>query len=177
MTNDCPDLESVRFFATQYKEMDPTAVMAFIAVMRLSHNATQAMAGYFQKMDLSHSGFMVMMVLCRFPAGEVTPAHLADKLSISRASISSLLDTLEAKDWVKRQPDPDDRRSCVILLTAAGKAKLDSILPGHYQRIAQMMADISESDRETFVEICKRLNQRVTAFGEQDQPVLEKAGK
>lgn len=43
--------------------------------------------------------------------GPLTPATIADELGLSRASITALLDRLEAAGYLTRQQDPDNRRS------------------------------------------------------------------
>jgi DNA-binding MarR family transcriptional regulator len=47
---------------------------------------------------------------------------LADLLNCSRATITEIVDTLERKELVKRAPNPLDRRSLLVTLTAQGEA-------------------------------------------------------
>src|SRR3954454_8949972 len=48
----------------------------------------------------------------------------AARLGIDRTTMVGLLDSLEGKDLVARRPDAEDRRRNVVVLTAAGQAKL-----------------------------------------------------
>src|SRR3954454_16869535 len=48
----------------------------------------------------------------------------AARLGIDRTTMVGLLDSLERKDLVARRPDAKDRRRNVVVLTAAGQAKL-----------------------------------------------------
>ncbi|MHB1709135.1 MAG: MarR family winged helix-turn-helix transcriptional regulator [Thermoplasmataceae archaeon] len=48
------------------------------------------------------------------------PQHLSSMagfLKVSNPTVTGLTDTLESQGWVKRQPDPNDRRGTLILLT------------------------------------------------------------
>jgi len=52
--------------------------------------------------------------------------ELAEALACTRATVTGIVDTLEKKALVARQPHPDDRRSMLVNLTDAGKALLQS---------------------------------------------------
>jgi MarR family transcriptional regulator, organic hydroperoxide resistance regulator len=52
--------------------------------------------------------------------------ELAEALACTRATVTGIVDTLEKKALVTRQPHPDDRRSMLVNLTDEGKALLQS---------------------------------------------------
>jgi DNA-binding MarR family transcriptional regulator len=55
-------------------------------------------------------------------AGESLPlGQLAERLSCVKSNVTQLVDRLEADGLVARKPDPDDRRSRLAVLTAAGR--------------------------------------------------------
>ncbi|MCF7946279.1 MAG: MarR family transcriptional regulator [Spirochaetia bacterium] len=56
----------------------------------------------------------------------LTPGMLAKYMSISQATITSMIDRLEAKGFVKRQRDKFDRRKVKIILLDPGKEILKS---------------------------------------------------
>jgi DNA-binding MarR family transcriptional regulator len=47
--------------------------------------------------------------------------EVADLLGVDRTTMVALVDELEAKGWVKRHPQPDDRRKNMISLTRKGR--------------------------------------------------------
>ena len=53
-------------------------------------------------------------------AGSLRPGDLAAALGMSAASVSRLVEALEAGDWVRREADPDDGRAFLLSLTDAG---------------------------------------------------------
>ena len=61
--------------------------------------------------------------------GAVSQAALAHALGADPMMTSQVLRTLEAGGLVKRERNPDDTRSRLLTLTAAGKAKLATALP------------------------------------------------
>ncbi len=55
-------------------------------------------------------------------AGESLPlGQLAERLSCVKSNVTQLVDRLESDGLVSRKPDPDDRRSRLAVLTAAGR--------------------------------------------------------
>lgn len=61
--------------------------------------------------------------------GPIRQTPLAERLGIEAMTLSGLLDRLELKGYVERQPDPDDRRAKLVTLTAAGEAVVSGIQP------------------------------------------------
>lgn len=51
----------------------------------------------------------------------ITSKQLGDRTTIDSATLTGVLDRLETMGYAKRQSNPDDRRSIIISLTAAGK--------------------------------------------------------
>jgi len=55
-------------------------------------------------------------------AGESLPlGQLAERLSCVKSNITQLVDRLEADGFVSREPDPNDRRSRLAVMTSAGR--------------------------------------------------------
>ena len=59
--------------------------------------------------------------------GPLRPGDLAARLSISAASASRLIDVLIEGEWIGREPDPDDRRACLVSLSAHGVETLERL--------------------------------------------------
>jgi DNA-binding MarR family transcriptional regulator len=77
----------------------------------------------------------------------LSPTTLSERLLVTTASMTSLLDTLERRGLVARRPDPHDRRKQLISLTPAGRALVDKILPEIVALQTAIMAGLSESDQ------------------------------
>ena len=55
-------------------------------------------------------------------AGDALPlGQLAERLSCVRSNVTQLVDRLETDGLVSRAPDPNDRRSCLAVITGAGR--------------------------------------------------------
>lgn len=87
---------------------------------------------FFAQWDLSPSQFNVLNLLRGNPSG-VSQIELSRDLIMHRSNVTGLVDRLETRGLVKRTADPKDRRVYRVVLTTAGNALLEKILPTYYQ--------------------------------------------
>ena len=92
--------------------------------------------------------------------GPRTPAELADAAGVTRATMTGLIDTLERDGFVKRKPDPNDRRMMSVLLTAKGERFLRDFLPGHFKSISKLMSPLTEAERKTLVRLLTKVQRQ-----------------
>ena len=52
--------------------------------------------------------------------GPMTQKRLGERLSISPGAVTAMIDRLESRGYVERIPNPEDRRSALVLITKAG---------------------------------------------------------
>jgi DNA-binding MarR family transcriptional regulator len=84
-----------------------------------------------------------------------------DKVTVSRAAIA-----LYDRGLVQRRPNPDDQRSHLLSLTAAGKALYDSVTPKALALEKQVFAGFSAAEIATF----RTLLDRVEASADKIDP-------
>ena len=75
-------------------------------------------------------------------AGEpLEPSVIADRLIITTGSMTSMLNTLERRGFVRRRPHPDDRRKLLVAITATGRAVIEEMLPALHSRERTIIGD------------------------------------
>ena len=82
----------------------------------------------------------------------LSPTTIAERLLVTTASMTSLLDTLERRGFITRSPDPDDRRKVLVTLTENGKHVVDQFLPEVVAVQTALMADLTETQRHQLLE-------------------------
>jgi DNA-binding MarR family transcriptional regulator len=75
--------------------------------------------------DLTWPEWHVMSRLRLRADNRSSPGELAEDLEISSGAMTSRLDRLERQGFVRRLPDPEDRRGIVVELTPAGMEAWD----------------------------------------------------
>ena len=118
---------------------------------------------------LSASAFQTLAILDG--AGEPLPGHvIAERLLVSSASMTSLVDTLERRGLVERHPHPTDRRKVLIHLTADAQRIVDQQLPAIHAVIAQAISTLAEDDREHLLTSLTTIRARVSQIASQPLP-------
>jgi DNA-binding MarR family transcriptional regulator len=93
--------------------------------------------------------------------GATTQTDLADHLGIGRAAIGSVIDRLQTRGLVERQPRPDDRRVWLVAITPAGTelarevAEVDTVLR------AELRHGIGREERQALAWVMTRLQQNL----------------
>ena len=95
---------------------------------------------------LSRGGRQALAVLDG-AGGPLSPTAIAERLLVTTASVTSLLDTLERRGLLERTADPDDRRRLLVALTEAGRVVVDQFLPEVVALQTAAMTNLSEPQR------------------------------
>ncbi len=79
-----------------------------------------------------------------------TQATIADALALDPSRLVALLDSLEERDLITRQRDPNDRRRHVVSITASGTRQLQRLRSIAQQVEDEFFAPLDLADRQTF---------------------------
>lgn len=160
---DLPRYECLVEASKEFPDLDPSACEAFMHLIRAGDEVTRVMDGHFADHSITHGRFIVMMLLLDKKHGGCprasTPAELAELASVSRATITGLLDSLERDGHVRREPDPTDRRQMSVHLTPKGQAFMHEILPDHFRVITRLMSALSENEQKTLSRLLNKVSQ------------------
>jgi DNA-binding MarR family transcriptional regulator len=168
MLKDLPRYECLLEAAKTFPGLDPSACEVFLHLLRAGDEAFKSTDEHLARHQISHGRFTVLLLLldkahgCPHPH---TPAELADMACVTRATMTGLIDTLERDGLVTRTPDPNDRRMMSVSLTAHGQARLEKILPGHFQCMAKLVAPLSEPERRTLVGLLTKILEHASDSG------------
>jgi len=160
MLKEIPRYECLLEAVRKHPDLDPSACEAYLNLLRAGDEAYRRSEDYFTGHGMSPGRFTILMLLYDKLAGEPiarTPAELADKAGVARATITGLVDTLEKDGLVTRRHNSGDRRMMLIHLTPKGHSVLEEILPGHFRQMARQMAPLTEHERKTLVRLLNKL--------------------
>ena len=163
-----PRYECLIEAAKDYPELDPSACEAFLHLLRTGDEAFLYAEQNLTEHGISNGRFGVLMLLwgdAQNPAAiaeGITPAELADRSNVTRATMTGLVDTLERDGFVKRAADLADRRMMRVTLTRKAEGFLKRLLPGHFQRMAALMDPLTVDERKTFVTLLDKILQNAS---------------
>lgn len=102
--------------------------------------------------------------------GSLSPTVIAERLIITTASMTSLLDTLQRRGLVQRTPDDKDRRRVVVTITAEGSRVIRRVLPEMLALQDEVAADLSPADRAELVRLLNILRAGIAAADSRERP-------
>ena len=90
---------------------------------------------------LSLTQYEVLLLLSTSDGGSARMSDLADGALLSLSGLSRLVDRLVAMGLVERTQCPNDRRSSLACLTAAGRRKFREAQPTHHRGVHRVFID------------------------------------
>ncbi len=112
---------------------------AFNAVM---HKLRWALDCQLQRdSGLSFVEYHALARLSENPANTMRMSELAEVTNASLSRLSHLIQRLELRQLVRREPDPCDGRYTNAILTAAGLRLLTAGAPGHVAKVRELVID------------------------------------
>jgi DNA-binding MarR family transcriptional regulator len=97
------------------------------ARLRIEHDMTLGMLQFLRIMNRGSS--------CRV-------YDIAHEVDITVGATSKAVDRIEARGWCRRQANPDDRRSSLLVLTSAGQRALAAATPTFEAALAEHVASL-----------------------------------
>jgi DNA-binding MarR family transcriptional regulator len=91
--------------------------------------------------DLTWTGFVVLWVVWIWDGMETR--HAAESAAISKATLTGVVRTLEARGWITRTADTQDRRLVRLQLTPDGIALMEKLYPEFNAIESQIVAGLS----------------------------------
>jgi len=105
--------------------------------------------------DITPVQFAILNALLDAPgADQVT---LAARVSFDAATSGSVIGRLEAKGWVRRESDPDDRRRKLLWITPAGAQVARSLKRAATRAQQRMLEGLDPAERAQLVALLEKL--------------------
>ncbi|WP_205353115.1 MarR family winged helix-turn-helix transcriptional regulator [Janibacter anophelis] len=86
---------------------------------------------------------------------------LAEALRIAPRSVTDVVDALEAKGYVTRQPDPTDRRASVVVVTEAGRAVRTAVHEARRRNVGDQLGALDAGQRAALADALTALEGRL----------------
>lgn len=144
--------------------LDITSVETCLAFLHTTVEVYTALNIHFARYGLSMGKFTLLMQLFQAPEQGLTPSECAERAGVTRATITGLLDGLERSSLVQRQPNPVDRRMLSVHLTEKGRELLSQMLPDHFCRTTDLMANLSNAEKLMLIELLGKLRSGTSAM-------------
>ncbi len=160
-----PSEEDFRTLAPEYSSLDTSSVMLFYLFLRVGSDMLTAFETYLADHGVSQGRFIVLLLLLRSQVRNngsgLGPSELARQAGVTRATMTGLMDGLQRDGLIDRLDHRGDRRKVIARLTPKGRESLNAIFPDYYSRIAELMNDLEDEEREKLSALLHKVKNKV----------------
>ena len=151
-------MEPIRVADDFYEQTPDANALATEAVMNTIRTADQLfdrIGRLLRPLGVSSAGGLVLGQLR--DRGQMSPSEIGERLIVTRATVTGVLDSLERRGYVTRSPHPTDRRSVVVELTPAGLVVVGQVrtLIHHHERV--WMSVLSDDELRVYIGLMHRV--------------------
>ena len=93
----------------------------------------------------------------------MSPTELSKRISRTRHSITSMVDTLEKRGLVQREPNLKDRRSINITLTPEGRQLFERMEPVGYEISQKALSCLDDDEIVILMTLLGRISEHLLA--------------
>ncbi|MFR9794567.1 MarR family winged helix-turn-helix transcriptional regulator [Streptomyces sp. MS06] len=105
--------------------------------------------------DCPSGSAAVLTLLGRY--GDMHMSRLTDLLAVDVSVTSRHVAHVAERGWIARSPDPADRRSRIVRLTAEGRQQLEALSARTTQLLAERLDDWSDEEVAQLIRLMTRL--------------------
>ena len=144
-------------FVDEFPDGDPAAAEAYATIIRCG----EALSAEIERTMLASFGapqnVLNSLAVIEGAPAPLTPSEISESTYLSSATMTATLDALEHNGWVRRIPNPQDRRSVLVEITADGLAIADRFLPG-IRRVEQaVLTHLTPAERTDLLDLLAKV--------------------
>src|SRR5438445_991902 len=145
-------------FAGEPPRQDMEAYQVTARLSRIALHIARIQEESFGRFGLNRGevGVLAALMLAG-PKQRLSPTQLFKGLMLSSAGITSRLDRLESRGYLKRTRHATDRRSVLVEITESGRKVLDQAITADARREAEAVAALSRTERRDLAALLRKL--------------------
>ena len=105
--------------------------------------------------DLTPVQYAALIAIHTHPGIDAT--RLSAVIAFDRSTLGSVIERLQAKDYIERKPAPEDKRIKLLYLTKSGAALLKEIIPAVERAQARMLEPLKPTERKALLGLMSHL--------------------
>ncbi|MDA9425835.1 MULTISPECIES: MarR family winged helix-turn-helix transcriptional regulator [Bradyrhizobium] len=128
--------------------------------------------------DLTPVQYAALIAIHTHPGIDAT--RLSAVIAFDRSTLGSVIERLQAKDYIERKPAPEDKRIKLLYLTKSGAAILREIIPTVERAQARMLEPLQPAERKALMGLLMQLvdlNNEASRVPLRAEDALEHLGK
>ena len=135
--------------------LQETGTHVWLVLSKASRAVERNALNSISSLGLGLSDFAVLELLLH--KGPQPVNVIGKKVLLASGSTTAAVDRLEVRGLVERTPDPDDRRSRIVKLTASGREVIEKAFAQHAKDIEETMAVLKPAERRELARLLKKV--------------------
>jgi DNA-binding MarR family transcriptional regulator len=144
-------------FTAEYPDGDPLAAEVLATLIRVGQSLMDEIDRCMDASFAASQSVLNTLAILDGAGEPLTPTQIGDRAFVSSATTTGTLDALERRGWIRRLPNPDDRRSVLVEVTDEGRAVADQFLPGIRVLEQVLMSELSDRERATLLKLLAKV--------------------
>jgi DNA-binding MarR family transcriptional regulator len=144
---------------TQRPDLDFSPLEVLSRMDRLSRQLDRARREVFHRSDIEPWEWDVLSALRRAGAPfRLSPKQLLQQTLVSSGTMTNRIDRLVGRRFVRREADPDDGRSILVILTDDGRVRADAAITRLVDAEAELLRALPRTDRDRLAGLLRKLS-------------------
>ena len=148
-------------FYEQTPDGNALATEAVMNTIRTADMLFDSIGRLLRPLNVSAAGGLVLGILR--DRGPMSPSELGERLIVTRATVTGLLDSLERRGFVRRSANLVDRRSLIVEITPAGLDVVQEVRTIIHRHEKALMIGFSDSDLRDYIERLHQIQESLIA--------------
>jgi DNA-binding MarR family transcriptional regulator len=151
-------------FEQRWPESSSKATECALNVIRTNDLFLKLIEGIQRPLGLSNATGLTISVLANAKE-PISPHEVSERLVVTRATVTGLLDSLERKGYATRKPHPTDRRMLLVEITDEGRRVADEMREQIHRMEKKWFEVLSREEQEQFIQFMWRIQDRLEMAG------------
>ena len=159
-----PKIQMPDDFYVQTPDANVLATEAVMNTIRTADMLFDLIGRLLRPLDVSAAGGLVLGILRDH--GPMSPSVLSDRLIVTRATVTGVIDSLERRGFVRRSANPADRRGLIVEITPAGLDVLRNLRTLVHRNEKAWLDGISDPDLRRYIGQLHRIQDSLASISE-----------
>lgn len=117
-------------------------------------NCRKSLAEIPQSCSQGENGLLIYL---SYIQDNITPSELSEKMNVSLPRITSILNSLENKDYIIKNVSADDKRKCIISITEFGKKLVSDKRDDALNKLTCVLEKLEEQEVDEYIRLTKKI--------------------
>lgn len=154
-------MERLEKLSENYGWIEKIAGKTVIELLKTKDMLEELHDRFFSIYDFSNTKFNVLVILYKGSGEEMYMSKIGERMLLSSANITGLVDRLEEQSYVKRVRSLEDRRKIVVEITEKGITCIKTIMADYIIWSEKLISVMSLEENSQLIELLKTLQQGI----------------